>query len=258
MTHVSKLIYRQVWRDPHGHRVAPTACPPPRFRVGDFDASLENDRWAFVPFADFCSEESARAVLEPRLRDWEIEWDLVDQLLVSFEFDSCILEEPPRVEGGPVNLSAKFTARSSASASITVARANYPSPPSFGLHDSSLARQLLARWHGIEDGREKLLSGAYWFVTTFESEFGVTFCSCVIALVSFQGPEDLTIVVRLSLGCYSSTLEERKELRRQKTGQDFPPLRSLDRCRKDRVHFTLPHGARASAQLSLRHYAGTG
>src|ERR1019366_5866817 len=116
---VLKITYRQRW-SPNALRVADSAAPPPAFRVGEFDASLKRDIWVFVPRADFYSEETARAALEPMLRDWETEWDLLHNLRVSFEFDDCVFEQPPRVEGEPVAVSAKITAKVSMTGSFTV------------------------------------------------------------------------------------------------------------------------------------------
>jgi len=152
--------------------VANNALPPAPFLIGEFEASLQNGIWVFQPRTDFYSEESARAALEPLLRGWEIEWDLVRNLRFSLEFDGCIFEQPPRVEGEPFALSGKFTAQVAMGASFTVALGQYPPPPSLNLHNGPLAAQLRARWHEIEDGRNTLLAGAYWFLTTFETEFG--------------------------------------------------------------------------------------
>ncbi len=168
---VLKLKYRQTW-SPNRLRVVENAPPPSVFRVGDFDASLESGGWAFAARADFYSEESARAALEPLLRDWETEWDLLHDLRFSFGFEDCTFELPPRIEGEPIAVSAKMTAKASMTASIAVALGQYPAPPSFNVRSSPLAAQLRARWHEIEVGRNSLLAGGYWFLTTFETEFG--------------------------------------------------------------------------------------
>ena len=167
-----KITYRQKWT-PNRLRVSDRALPPASFRVGEFDASLENGIWVFVPRADFYSEESARAALEPLLRDWETEWDLVHNLRVTFDFDDCVFEQPTRVEGEPFAVSGKLTVKEvSLTASYAVALSQYPVPPSFTVHSSPLVARLRARWHEIEVGRDSLLAGAYWFLTTFETEFG--------------------------------------------------------------------------------------
>ncbi len=168
---VLKLTYRLEWNS-NGRRVADSAPPPLAFGVGDFDASLESGRWVFVPRADLYSAESARTALEPLLRDWETEWDLMYDLRITFEFDDCIFERPAHVEGEPFATSGKFVTKAITKGSITVALGQYPVPPSFNLHSSPLAAQLRARWHEIEDGRNTLLAGGYWFLTTFRTEFG--------------------------------------------------------------------------------------
>ena len=168
---VLKLKYRQTW-SPNRLRVVENATPPSVFRVGDFDASLESGVWVFAASADFYSEESARAALEPFLRDWETEWDLMYNLRFSFEFEDCTFESPPRIEGEPIAVSEKFIVRPSMTGSITVALGQYPACPSLNLRSSPLAAQLRARWHEIEVGRNSLLAGGYWFLTTFETEFG--------------------------------------------------------------------------------------
>jgi hypothetical protein len=168
---VLKLTYHLEW-NPNGRRVADSAPAPSVFRVGDFDANLESGRWVFVPQAEFYSAEGARAALEPLLHDWETEWDLKYDLRVTFELDDCIFEQPPHVEGEPFATSGKFVTKASMTGSIIVALGQYPVPPSLNLLSSPLAAQLRARWHEIEDGRNTLLAGAYWFLTTFVTEFG--------------------------------------------------------------------------------------
>jgi hypothetical protein len=56
--------------------------------------------------------------------------------------------------------------------SFTVALGQYPISPSFNLCSTPLAGLLRARWHDIEDGLNSVLAGGYWFLTTFETEFG--------------------------------------------------------------------------------------
>jgi hypothetical protein len=164
---VKNLIYRQVWLHPHGHRVKQDAPPPQPFRVGVFDASLQDGRWTFTPVEDFYSEEDARAALEPCLRVWEIEWDFDYGLRVFFEFASCSMEQSKR---GVV--SRNMTASIPLNASSAITYTSYPSPPALRLHGSPLALEVRARWHDIEDNPKKLLTGANLFLTTLENLFG--------------------------------------------------------------------------------------
>ena len=170
---VLKLIYGLQWANQQGHRVKANAPTPSAFRAGYFDASFEDGRWVFVPRMEFNSEEVARATLEPLLRDWETEWDLRYRLRFSLKFLDCLWEQLERTENDPIVVSGKLgVLDQSLNAHPTWALTNYPPPPSFNLRHTPLALQLLARWHEIEDGRNSLLAGAYWFATTFKSEFG--------------------------------------------------------------------------------------
>jgi hypothetical protein len=170
---ILKLIYRLQWANPNGNRVSANASLPASFRAGDFEASLVDGDWVFTPRVDFYSEEFARVTLEPMLRDWETEWDLLHRLRFSLKFVDCLWEQPERTESDVVEVSAKIGIREvSLNGSATWCLSNYPAAPSFSLRNTALAARLLARWHEIEDGRNTLLAGAYWFATTFESEFG--------------------------------------------------------------------------------------
>jgi hypothetical protein len=138
----------------------------PVFKIGDFDAApLEGGRWRFTPLTDFRSAESARASLEPLIRNVETEWDVMVQLRLSFEFESCDLELGP---GATITLSTRQTSRG---AEYILARPA-PSPPSGKLHYTPWTGQLRARWHEMEDGRERLLVGCNWILTALENEFG--------------------------------------------------------------------------------------
>ena len=58
--------------------------------------------------------------------------DHLENLRVSFEFDGCVFEQPPQIEGEPFAVSGKFTAQvySALGGSFTVALEQYP-PPAF-------------------------------------------------------------------------------------------------------------------------------
>jgi hypothetical protein len=101
---VLKLVYRHEWTNPNRNRVKTTAPLPLAFRAGDFDVSFEDGHWVFTPCIEFNSEEFARATLEPLLRDWEIEWDILRRLRFSLKFEDCVLEQPARTESDPIQV----------------------------------------------------------------------------------------------------------------------------------------------------------
>lgn len=83
---VERLAYSLVWQRPD-RRVSRTA-PPLAGTLGEFDLVLNPTLVDATPRADFPSIEDARAALEPLLLDWEMEWDIRDNLRVSFRFAS--------------------------------------------------------------------------------------------------------------------------------------------------------------------------
>jgi len=143
----------------------------PAFRIGDFDAAAENELWSFTPLTHFRSVERARASLEPLLRNWETEWDILWQVRLCFEFESYLLE--PQPGDGTIKSAAAALAikQVSLGAAYNVARP-VPSPPSGKQRYTPLAAQLRTWWHEIEERRERLLVGANLIRTALLSEFG--------------------------------------------------------------------------------------
>ncbi|HVA84204.1 MAG TPA: hypothetical protein VNF28_04835 [Candidatus Binataceae bacterium] len=129
----------------------------------------EEERWTFTPITDFSSAESARAFLESLLRDWETEWDVIEQLRFHLEFESCILET--QAEDGKLAVVTFSVKALSLGAACNLKRPP-PSPPSGKLHSTPLAGRLRARWHDIDERKERLLVGANWVLTALEDEFG--------------------------------------------------------------------------------------
>ena len=168
LVRVRTLTYREKLLSPN----ISFNSPRPAFRIGDFDAAFEKELWNFTPLADFASVEGARASLEPLLRDVETEWDILEQLRLSFEFEpgSCVLEH--HLEDGTVKFESVTLAvkQLSLGATYYVARPA-PSPPS-GLRYTPLAGRLRAWWHEIYDQKVRLLVNANLVLTSLESEFG--------------------------------------------------------------------------------------
>jgi hypothetical protein len=69
-------------------------------------------------------------------------------------------------------VSKNTTASVPLNASSTVTFSNYSSPPALRLRGSSLAQEVRARWHDIEDNPPNLLAAANLFLTTLENLFG--------------------------------------------------------------------------------------
>jgi hypothetical protein len=137
---------------PYGLRVHPSA-PTPTGSVGNFDVSAENDHWFFKPRLEFRSAEDARNDLEPFLRDWETEWDVIERLHVSFEFESCEFEQLK--ENGVIDVSAIMTARLSLNGAYVVARNSYPTIPPRRLRNTQLGRKLRDRLHRSKMGANR-------------------------------------------------------------------------------------------------------
>jgi len=121
--------------------------------------------------------EDARAVVEPVLRAWEVDADLRwNRGELRFEFDAAdIVDRSPRLRGiihGHAHVLLGVAAISAVgTVSVHVTRAHYPEPPgAFRLNPD--AESILLRYQGYRDGREPLLSMAYFCLTVLEANAG--------------------------------------------------------------------------------------
>lgn len=123
------------------------------------------------------SPEEARAIVEPVLRAWEVDADLRgNRGELRFEFDAADIIDrspcPPGVVRGHAHVLSGVAAISAVgTVSVHVGRVIYPGPPgAFRLNPD--AESILLRYQGYRDGREPLLSMAYFCLTVLEANAG--------------------------------------------------------------------------------------
>jgi hypothetical protein len=166
--HVEALAYSFVVMD-EGHDYA--KVQPWEGDLGAFSCRLEGGWFVARPQEHFSSESEARGALEPHLRAWEIRAELEEGQWIEFRFDSSQIVD--REEGGAVTrLTVTDTLHISGSHTAVVGHSRYPAPANRPLGDSVLVRDLRSRLRDIRHRRERMLAGAYWFLTRFEDEFG--------------------------------------------------------------------------------------
>lgn len=166
---VRELRYALKWLETAHPITVSEGASPLQGVLGDFKVRIEGTSLTAEPTSSFSSEESARAVLEPILADWEVEWDLRHSLRFKFVFESCTLDserdmKSPRIE---VHLAGTI----GVSGTLAISRNEFPALPS-ELRDSQLVRELRSRWHDVQDGNERLLVGSQWILTRLEGEYG--------------------------------------------------------------------------------------
>lgn len=124
----------------------------------------------------FSTAESARSVVEPILRAWEVDADLRStRSELRFMFDGADIIDrsptPPGVVRGTAIAVGVAMVSATGTVSVHVTRGQYPDPPSnFRLNPD--AQSILDRYYGYLDGHEPLLAMAYFCVTVLEQNAG--------------------------------------------------------------------------------------
>ncbi len=171
--HVVALIYRL---QPSDH--ISYAEPPPRVfenEVARF--RLEKDQLRCEMKLHVATSEEARALVDPILRDWEMEVELArgrGELRFTYENAEIIDRTPPTpgVTRGHVMVTLQEALLvSTGNVTCHITRKNYPEPP-VGFHLTADAESILLRFRGYQDGREPLLSMAYFCLTVVLSAAG--------------------------------------------------------------------------------------
>lgn len=141
--------------------------------LGNFET--EDNKLIVEPSDHFSSEEEARAVIEPFLRSWEIEADLIGDIgTIRFRFDRVeVIDREPQPEGGSrtIELKAGVMAIVGMAATLTVTRSAYPGPPQV-FRTSPEVQAAYQRWRNVRAGREPLQSMAYFLLTLIQSRAG--------------------------------------------------------------------------------------
>lgn len=161
---VERLTYEVKWQGPH--RVS--SDDRLRAELPGFACSLEKGTLVAEPIASFASPESARAELEPHLRDWEVEWELLESLPIRFDYQGAQLVDAEDATAHMISLDGGI----GVDAVVSIEGDRWPVAPALRAKSSALVQSLLARWHDVLQGRERLLVGANWILTTLERELG--------------------------------------------------------------------------------------
>ncbi len=170
--HVERLYFRIVSDDSTSYRAATPLLHPTD--LGTF--VVRDERLVVELSGDFSDKNSALAVIEPFLRTWEAQSDLVRGVReIRFEFERADVIDRDRPEPGmrqSVGLEATISCRATLAVSVTVARGTYPSPPcSFTLTPN--VESMYLRWLGYLDKREPLPAMANFVLTVIGSYGGL-------------------------------------------------------------------------------------
>ena len=166
---IESLAY-QISSDPHTRyeHTEPTefANALGRFRTAD-------GMLTWWPEEDFSDIEEAKEVVASFLKNWEVYAAIQDRPgVLRFRFDHAELRRPALHDsGGGVVMAAVAAIALSAVASVTVTRKKYPAPP-VSFRATTEVELAFRRWRAYCEGREPLLSMAYFIFTVFVPENG--------------------------------------------------------------------------------------
>lgn len=150
-------------------------APPLETEIDGFQLLLQDDVLIAEPSRHFASEQDARTVLRNILDAWEIDVALeYGQQEIRFVFDSSeVIDRNPPPPGSPIVIQAKsaILVSSAVHATLSVTRADYPSPPRYFRVTPDVAT-LWYRFEGYKNNHEPLGSAAFACLTKLESMFG--------------------------------------------------------------------------------------
>lgn len=160
----------QIGSDPHTRYEHPEQIAFAN-ALGRFQAA--DGKLVWWPEENFFDIEEARNAVASFLNDWEVHAAMRDMPgVLKFRFDRAELRQAaPRDAGGTMLLAAEATLSISAVASMTVTRKRYPPPPP-GFHATTEVELAFRRWRAYLEGREPLLSMAYFVFTVLVPENG--------------------------------------------------------------------------------------
>ena len=166
--HVETLRYRVET----ANNVAYDNPPPVEVDEGEFSGHLENGIFTCDMKSHCSSIETARKVVDQYLHAWEIDADLTrgrGEIRFIYESAKVIDRNPPppdapkvlQVEAGSIILTG-------GEVTLHVTRRKYPDPPQI-FRVSPDVETLWGRYQGYLDGKEPLLSMAYFCLTVLET-----------------------------------------------------------------------------------------
>jgi hypothetical protein len=185
--------------------------------LGTFD--LTAGKFRIVPSEHFPDEDEARRAVEPFLRAWEIEADLISNIgMIRFKFDRAEVIDrnpPPPGSSQAIELKGASMVLVSDSVSLHLACTRYPQPPKT-FRVTPEVQHAYRRWLGYRLDKEPLQSMAYFVLTQLEEATG----SRQRAARSFQiGKKVLDTIGKLS-----STKGDESTARKAPPGNKFQEL----------------------------------
>ncbi|WP_310378614.1 hypothetical protein [Flavobacterium sp.] len=186
-----------------------------------FKLRLENGSLNVEIKNNCATEDQARSFVDPYLKAWELDYFLTfGRKEFWFEFiNSKIVDRNPTIVEGSntvrVNISASIISFSGLSATVHVTRNKYPLPPK-KIKYSPDVESLIKRVEGFQNGKEPLLSMAYFCLTIIESSAG----SRTKAVEKYSIRRD----VLNKLGDLTSERGDKSEARKVKNRLFFEPL----------------------------------
>lgn len=169
--HVEHLRYRLETTETLGFK-----DPDPIEGTNDiFDWQLEDSELTLNMKQHFASEEEAQQAVSDFLRSWELYVNLYEgREAIHFQYvDAHVIDRNPPPPGSPQVLHAKSIRGEGAmmgTPTIRVQRNSYPTPPE-QFQVSPDVETLWNRYRQYVEGKEQLLSMAYFCLTVLESDF---------------------------------------------------------------------------------------
>ena len=170
--HVVSLTYRLQT----GEHVSYSNPPPLVFENEIARCHLEKDQLRCEMKLHVATVEQARALVDPILRDWEMEVELTrnrGEFRLIYEDAEIIDRTPPKsgIQARVLKVLGGNYLVTMDNLTAHIMRRKYPDAP-MGFHLTPDAESILLRFRNYQDGREPLLSMAYFCLTVVESAAG--------------------------------------------------------------------------------------
>lgn len=147
--------------------------PPVTFenKIGRFE--LGNGRLSVFPTDHFTNEQSARDIVSPYLRAWEVHTDLTANLgQIRFTYKNAkIIDRNPPENGVIIQGTAASVVAVGCQATVRITCQHYPDPPD-NFATTSDVELAFARWVQFREGKEPLQSMSYFIFTLVEGNAG--------------------------------------------------------------------------------------
>jgi len=170
------------------------------FETDDFKGTLKNNAFKIEFKKRYDSIDNARIVAERFLKAWEIKTTLEKgKNEFSYDFRCGKIVEQPSGQDVATQLKGTIVAKATVNGVLTVERSIYPAPPTnFKITPDVIS--LYNRWIDYIEGREKILSMAYFCLTVIVNSAGVSKNRRKIAALKYK----IDINVLNTLGKLSS------------------------------------------------------